>query len=102
MACPQLFLRFFAGAGALHLIAFGGQRHLHNATNLRIVVHHQDAPDTHRTSFSCPCSCASGREKWKTEPVPGLLSAQISPPCARTISRAMNKPSPAPDTWFFV
>ena len=40
---------------------------------------------------------ASGTTKKNSLPSPGLLITPISPPCATTISRAIDSPNPTPD-----
>ena len=79
--------RLDAVGGGLHLVPAGDQGALERAADLRFVVHDED--QRHRW-------IASGSEKAKVAPPPGVSSIQSSPPIRSTNPFAIARPSPGP------
>src|SRR5581483_7257787 len=74
-------------------IVLSRQNDAHDAADLRLII---DDKDLTCAQECCSPALAVGRVKKNSEPCPDRLSAQISPPCASTISRAMASPMPVP------
>ena len=82
-------------------VAFGAERRAQEAPDLRLVLDDQDAwrAARHRrrgASAGTAGGASSGSVKRNAVPPPGTRSAQILPPCSRTIARQIARPSPTP------
>src|SRR5207247_10971615 len=77
----------------LNAIARQSQQALQAASHGEIVVHDEDGWLGLSHAAGAP---TSGKMKWKVAPPPALFVAQMTPPCASMIDRAIASPIPMP------
>src|SRR2546428_3683724 len=88
-----------AAAGLDHAIAFGGERGAQEPADLRLVLDDEDRPPGFAHASLGTCGAGStGRVKRNAAPPSARVSAQMRPPCRRTMARQMASPSPTPAT----
>src|SRR5208337_662242 len=86
---------FLAGGSLGNLVTPEGKRGTQDSPDLRLVVNHENAGGSHRTS---PRRTATGSVNEKTEPWPSWLVTLMVPPWAVTMALAIGKPMPVPRT----
>ena len=91
----SFFERLFAGPGVVHFVSGAGERGAHDAANLGLVVHHQDAAGAHRRAPPL----AVDRQGQPESGFAGTAVTVSSPWWACTMLFAMLKPRPEPGTW---